>query len=469
MHYPFGNANGDEFANYEIDRERGVFLAAGVDLSDHFPEREDDLLDECNTEANSRRKWTEATDTTVVHEAEKIGRVVVKTIILALSHMVRGDIKFVRQFLDKSSDADLFLNGVEAYLPTLPKYFDDNDVKEDENESIEELTVTGKTALHFASCEMYPKIVELLLERGADPNVRDVNGRTPLSQAALFGRLENVETLLKHGANPLLACIRDGKRALAVDFAKNDEVNPGLRDIASYGYKEDVIERNLDRRAIVNLLERYTGTTGTTPQARSTLGGFSFTRAVAPESFLTLVAHFDVPNEWKTVGVLCRGSRFPPIAAMSGWAHRDDPAANIQIAGKDWTDAVRRVSQYIGHNLSPHRHDQGQSGRFHACHAEKQLVAYFLSRHIFLNTDTMEGWRDSVMEGEAYWLGATPVSSVVHVQSRLSRLSEVQPPVSLRKGTIMVFRPQCLDCKDFVARVNKVLGLDIRVIGSSAV
>lgn len=476
IYYPFGEADGEAFANYEINKEKGIFVTAGVNLSKHVPdERDDGLIDDCEREANIRRKWTEATATTVIFED-----VVMKAVDYILARMVQGDFDCVRQYLDESAEADLFLNGVEAdsvrFKPTHPEDYDDDE--KDKDGFITHHTVTGRTALHLASCEMYPGIVELLLKKGADPNVRDVEGRTPLSEAALWGRLENAKILLKHGASPLLACIRDGRRDLAVAFAKNDDVNIKQRSRAVL-YKEDVHERNLDRRAIVNLLESYTGTTGTASQYPPKPAGFTFTRDATPGSFLTLVAHFDVPNVLKTVGVLCRGSNFPPVAAMSGWAHKEDPAANIQIAGEEWTDAVRQICRYIGHDLAPHVHDRGQPGQFHACHAEKQLIAYFVSKHVFLESDTREGWIKSVMGERDYRLHKLSINcaSVGEALQRLREtpvppvveLSELQPPVSLRKGIVMVSRTQCSDCQRFVARLNEVLEIEITVVACSVV
>jgi len=46
--------------------------------------------------------------------------------------------------------------------------------------------------------------VELLLQRGADPNLRTHEGVVPLDIAASQGRVQLIETLLDHGADPYL-------------------------------------------------------------------------------------------------------------------------------------------------------------------------------------------------------------------------------------------------------------------------
>jgi ankyrin repeat protein len=51
------------------------------------------------------------------------------------------------------------------------------------------------------------RIVELLIEKGADVNVRDDDGYTPLSYAAMIGDFSKVQILLAHNANPKI----DGK------------------------------------------------------------------------------------------------------------------------------------------------------------------------------------------------------------------------------------------------------------------
>jgi uncharacterized protein len=61
--------------------------------------------------------------------------------------------------------------------------------------------MTG-TAMHSAVSRLHGDIVRLLLEAGANPNVRQSAGWTPLHAAAMNGDLTSVELLLASGADP---------------------------------------------------------------------------------------------------------------------------------------------------------------------------------------------------------------------------------------------------------------------------
>ncbi|KAE9565893.1 hypothetical protein CGMCC3_g17932 [Colletotrichum fructicola] len=220
-------------------------------------------------------------------------------------------------------------------------------------------------------------MVRLLLQRGAKPNVLNAAGRSPLMEAALWGRLRNVELLLEYGADTETHCIRNGQRLRAVDFAMPLEENFAERkSLAGRVYRENTPERDRDRAAVVRLLR---GRAESPPPDRE-LAGFAFHQSPDNERSLVMIATFDIPNKWKTVAVLYRGGRFPGVAAMSGWGHGEK--LDIQVSGKDWTQEVYDLCERIGFSLRPHDRDQGSRGKYHACHAEKQLVAYFISKHL---------------------------------------------------------------------------------------
>ncbi|KAH8840043.1 hypothetical protein MCOR27_009730 [Pyricularia oryzae] len=243
----------------------------------------------------------------------------------------------------------------------------------------------GETALILATTEENYSMVELLLEFKANPNVANIYGWIPLMAAALWGRRRNVEILLKTGAKKDLKCTNKGHRRRAIDFARNLPKN--VEDRSHTGYKEDTYNRNLDKRYIVYLLGGV-DKVGNHKEIRPI--GFAFEKSPTIKSLLSFFAHFDIPGQNKTIGVLWRGYDFPVKAAISGWANVESGAVAqgiYLIDGRDYTNAVFELCKVVGHKLDSHNYNQGKAGQFYASHAEKQLVAYFVDRHLFLSAN----------------------------------------------------------------------------------
>ncbi|KAJ8408299.1 hypothetical protein AAFF_G00257130 [Aldrovandia affinis] len=81
----------------------------------------------------------------------------------------------------------------------------------------------GVAAVHLAvgaETEKRIRCLKLLLQHGADPNVRSVEDLTPLHVAALWGCCQNLKLLLQNGGDPSLKD-QDGHRP--VDLAKEQE------------------------------------------------------------------------------------------------------------------------------------------------------------------------------------------------------------------------------------------------------
>ncbi|XP_053674188.1 ankyrin repeat domain-containing protein 54-like [Anopheles nili] len=74
----------------------------------------------------------------------------------------------------------------------------------------------NRSALHIACSRGFRDIVQLLLENGAKPNIRDKNLNTPLHLAASTECVDVVQMLLDYGTNVLL---RDSNGLLALDFS----------------------------------------------------------------------------------------------------------------------------------------------------------------------------------------------------------------------------------------------------------
>lgn len=84
----------------------------------------------------------------------------------------------------------------EERLVQLKRYLDQEGFT-----NINDIDSFGDTALHIASNDGFIDIVEILLSKGANPNIADKMGNTPLHLAALFGNLQIVTLLLNHGAD----------------------------------------------------------------------------------------------------------------------------------------------------------------------------------------------------------------------------------------------------------------------------
>ena len=59
----------------------------------------------------------------------------------------------------------------------------------------------GETMLHWYSIEGDPSVLEKIVALGFDVNTTNKFGQTPLFESATIGRWDNVEVLLKHGAD----------------------------------------------------------------------------------------------------------------------------------------------------------------------------------------------------------------------------------------------------------------------------
>lgn len=75
----------------------------------------------------------------------------------------------------------------------------------------------GWTPLHYAASGPEPKLLGLLLDKGAAIDARSPNGTTPLMMASRYGNEDGAYLLLERGAN---AKLRNDQNLGAADFAR---------------------------------------------------------------------------------------------------------------------------------------------------------------------------------------------------------------------------------------------------------
>lgn len=231
-------------------------------------------------------------------------------------------------------------------------------------------------------------------------------------------------------------CNKQGRQAinLAEWSLRNDEERYNRSGGDVQVYKEITFTANQARRVVFELLrEPEDNTRGEMAAQDQTFRSYSFRTTDQGTIELTApIANFPVPNERKTIATLQRQSKYPLIAAMSGWSHS---MTNVTVSGRDWTDEVMNISRVVKHQLHiDGQRDQGKPGQFFASHAEKQLLAYFVSKHVLIESE------EQVL------------------------LREAKPPVLLKGATILASRIPCTDCLQYIDAVNSAFDLRILVL-----
>lgn len=110
---------------------------------------------------------------------------------------------------------------------------------------------------------------------------------------------------------------------------------------------------------------------------------------------------------------------------MSGWSHAE--CFSIRVSGHDWTEKVLRLARVVGYKLQSHSFDRGVRGQYYASHAEKQLIAYFVDRHVFMSEDKRP---DPSFDAEIEKLKAR-IEEKTFAIAQLGRLQEERQEVEL--------------------------------------
>lgn len=495
LKFPFSQAL--ERTAYKIDKECKRYVAIEADPPDP-PQRQQqsrpDLLllgeeashlpppppPEENPAVAPLETFEDAVETITIDKTDKVFQRLHEAFggdetstVIRIEHVLNqmiffGDEDYVRYYLDSSPESRIFLHGVR----------DDN----------------GESALSCAACERFPATVKLLLERGSNANFQNRDdGRTPLMQAALWGRYENVRHLLKYGADKNL---KDSDGFKAIDFAYSSDRNEEERYYkllkGNETYREITPAANQARRMIVHLLndssEDEDGEIVLSQNNSFENHAFQkqskfIIKLVAP------IAEYPISSEWKTIARLERGHKYPSVAAMSGWSHGDSSAT---ISGRSWTSEVIRIADILSYTITPYeKRDGGIPGQYHACHAEMQLIAYLISKHVFLEPEiraptirtkrtTSDGdptttdpqqnppTKDHLKE-DRYTISMIMEAALEPDQKigPLHELASMMPPVMLKRATILVSTRSCESCSQFNDFVNQKLGLSISLLNCS--
>jgi hypothetical protein len=152
------------------------------------------------------------------------------------------------------------------------------------------------------------------------------------------------------------------------------------------GLYREMTEAGKLRKEIVNVLKKPVAERIT--HRRDTyfekFGKTDYPRAI---SHLTPIATIEVQELSKTVACLDRESQLPSTYAFSGWTHPSETAIRL-LEGAKWTEKVMKLAQLLNYGLpSSEQANRTTPGKFCACHAEKQLMTFFLPRHVIFESE----------------------------------------------------------------------------------
>jgi hypothetical protein len=301
----------------------------------------------------------------------------------------------------------------------------------------------GFTVLHRAS-EVNPsgtvKILELLLEYGANVNAQDIHGDTALMRACTHVQLENVVVLLNNNADTRIE--NHSQKTAYVIARYRFVVHP--RTLARQRLSPEQ-RKTKDMHRVVILYKLHPTKIVEKPVLQilsKDTAPYSYSREKSDASLRSFIFPVDLENSLpKTVpktfwvsennwnpqnkAVAClRAHGLSPQYAMSGYNHA---AIDDTIAGNYWTYMAVGIAGTIGYNFKTNmKCDQNWPGRFNASHTEPQLMAWYL---IELN----------------YPIGEMFTSSIQIHPAR-------NHPVEI---SIIVNREICPECRRFQTAVNK--------------
>ncbi len=298
----------------------------------------------------------------------------------------------------------------------------------------DEVCFPGDKPILLATCEEgHKEMVDLLLEYKPFLEAEDENGETALTKAIQHGYGRIALALVEAGAN---MDVVDSDGASLLELARRSfklqkryrasELHPANEEFPARQSRlrkreleisalESFIQQ-LEFREVKKCAERKRQKLVQLhgeEQARHFIETQTFDRPKKIARLLQKIFKTPRSGKTKTVASLIRGTALPYTFAVSGYSAGSYGYCDGALNRPTWVERVFQIATLINHPLPAHGCDEeGRTGSYFACHAEKQLLAFMLWNHTsLLISDPAD--RADLKQCEPPSLASLPINIVI--------------------------------------------------------
>jgi hypothetical protein len=260
----------------------------------------------------------------------------------------------------------------------------------------------------------------------------------------------------------------------ASDYAIESERNEEERHRRHLRYREDPFIKRRRRRLIRGLLGQKPSVHSVDRISSRDLQGAYFHKTADSRtiSFVLPNKGIQIATQAKTAAFLNRGLPFSVVAARSGWSGAGAKEFTLPEAGFHmldaayWMPAVLGLGCLIGFKFDPSsKDDRHLPGSYYACHAEAQLMCFFIRRNYLLRDchdgDTVQDdFLQLFMLQERNWsaqiiISSEPCDSCRRLADHISRTLDVHFDLKALEVSRRYKCPAC--CNEWEAKLNPKL------------
>lgn len=453
MIFPFEDHKLTQGLWWHIDRGRNCWRTIGWDIDDpEFPgvyeensnegstavdtEDEGDVLGRSyGAEEASSQSGSDLDDLVAAVRSLTIPEQINDEKLFIDSHCVLNELEAAQQIYNQSKDPRALIDKVRHLgdKPILLAACEEGHIDVvtwllEQTPDLEACNEDGETVLVQAASYGYGRIACLLIGAGADMSVRSNHGESlqVIARQAKDLQVQFRDSDRRFASNNPTAKLRLRKRGLETTALEDLDVLCEFREAQAH------FERMRSKLVALH----------GSSQAEHFLSSGAFDQEDMNSTVLYRIAKLPRSGKLKTVTCLSRTSALPYVFAVSGYDKGPFGSIDNALDRLTWLKAVFRLAALLKHDLPEHFGDkEGMPDSWHACHAEKQVLAFMISKH------TTALMKDNAGLGQCSAPGLSKFSTEIFVS---------QPG---RKDPYI-----CDDCVSFCGKAAKKFDMRLRLL-----